>query len=272
MSKKWYNNGYIEILCSSDCVPESFKKGRLQGRRWFNNGVVESYTTECPEGFVSGRLPLNEATKQKMSQNSYIKKAPAEYKHNRAIKGWDTRRKWEKDRWEEYIETLSISCSKALRKSPWNKGKVGVQKAWNKGLKLILSPESVENMKRKQYETKKKNNSFHISKQEDLMYLELCNHYGADDVVRQYSDERYPFACDFYIKSQDLFIEFNRTWTHGGKPFNSSDPECINKLSIWREKARTSKYYQTAIYVWTKLDVIKLNTFITNNLNYKIIY
>ena len=30
--------------------------------------------------------------------------------------------------------------------------------------------------------------------------------------------DRYPFACDFYISSLDLFIECNYHWTHGGKP------------------------------------------------------
>ena len=69
----------------------------------------------------------------------------------------------------------------------------------------------------KQIETKKRAHSFKKSKKEDLYYNYLCNIYGSDDVVRQYSDDRYPFSCDFYIKSKDLFIECNFHWTHGYK-------------------------------------------------------
>ena len=30
-----------------------------KGLRWFNNGIINSYSEECPEGFVAGRLKLN---------------------------------------------------------------------------------------------------------------------------------------------------------------------------------------------------------------------
>ena len=57
----------------------------------------------------------------------------------------------------------------------------------------------------------KKNNSYGKSREEDNYYKQLLSIYSSEDIVRQYYDkERYPFHCDFYIKSEDLFIEFNR--------------------------------------------------------------
>ncbi len=66
--------------------------------------------------------------------------------------------------------------------------------------------------KQKEYITKKANGTMNSSKPEELFYKELCEIYGEADVVHGYSiDPRYPFNCDFYIKSQDLFIELNYT-------------------------------------------------------------
>ena len=45
------------------------------------------------------------------------------------------------------------------------------------------------------------------------------------DVITQYKDDRYPFACDFYIPSLDLFIECNYHWTHGGKPYEGTEDD-----------------------------------------------
>lgn len=124
----------------------------------------------------------------------------------------------------------------------------------------------------KQNETKKKNKSFNTSKRECVLFDELCQKYGANNVVQQYKDDRYPFVCDFYIKSQDLFIELNAHWTHGEHPFNSSSEDDVKKLNIWKEKAKTSKFYLNAIETWTIRDVNKLNCFINNKLNFIILY
>lgn len=60
---------------------------------------------------------------------------------------------------------------------------------------------------RKSYETKRRNNSFNTSSDEEVYYNYLLQHFEETDILRQYRDERYPFNCDFYIKSLDLFIE-----------------------------------------------------------------
>lgn len=124
----------------------------------------------------------------------------------------------------------------------------------------------------KEYLTKSKNKSFNISSDEEYFYKELLKIFNSDNVMRQYKEVRYPFACDFYIKSLDLFIELNINWTHGFMPFNENLKECLDKLVIWKEKAKTSNFYKSAIKVWTKSDPLKLQTAKENNLNYITIY
>ena len=55
-------------------------------------------------------------------------------------------------------------------------------------------------------------------------------------------------------------------------PYIKGNEICENQLNEWIEKSKNSNYYKNAIYTWTDLDVRKLNTFKSNNLNYEIIY
>lgn len=63
--------------------------------------------------------------------------------------------------------------------------------------------------KSKEFATKKARGTFSTSGPELQFYDYLCTQYGSENVERQYKDKRYPYACDFYIKSEDLFIELN---------------------------------------------------------------
>lgn len=139
----------------------------------------------------------------------------------------------------------------------------------HKGRKL--SKEELEIRAAKEYETKKKNNSFNTSKPEENLYKQLLEQYNGK-VIRRYKEERYPFYCDFYIPDEDLFIELNNHWTHGGKPFDPNDKECKEKLAFWEEKAKVSQFYENAIKTWTVRDVEKQRVAKENQLNYKIIY
>ncbi len=116
--------------------------------------------------------------------------------------------------------------------------------------------------------TKRKNHTFNTSKQEEDLYKKLIDKYGKDDVVRQYKSDVYPFACDFYIKSKDLYIEFQGMWTHGKHPYNKDSEEDNLVLEQWKEKAKTSKFYKNAIETWTVRDVKKRECAKKNNLNY----
>lgn len=125
-----------------------------------------------------------------------------------------------------------------------------------------MLPELLE----RNYASKRKNNSFNTSIPEKQMAELLIILFGKDDVSAQYKDERYPFMCDFYIHSRDLFIELNATWTHGNHWFDLENDVDANVLGKW--SMRDSDYYTNAIRNWTERDVIKRSTARENNLNY----
>lgn len=111
-----------------------------------------------------------------------------------------------------------------------------------------------DNVVRKTRETKAERHTFHTSFGEDALYDKLCQRFGSQDIVRQYSSDVYPFACDFYIKSRDLYLELNGSWTHGTGWFEGSDSD-EDTVALWAK--RGTRYYQNAIHVWTSADVQK---------------
>lgn len=141
--------------------------------------------------------------------------------------------------------------------------------AQSKSFKLLYSINKNEYMS-KQYETKKKNKSFNISKTEENLFNIIKKKYP--NVERQYKSNEYPYACDFYIKELNMYIEYNGSWTHGKHPFNINDIDDNAILVKYKNKAIASKYYKNAIYTWTELDVKKLNTAKQNNIKMLIVY
>ena len=98
-------------------------------------------------------------------------------------------------------------------------------------------------------------------------YSYLIRLFGEKNIDPQHLDKnKYPFACDFYIKPIDVYVELNGMWTHGGHPFNPKNPDDIEKLEMWRSK--DNKFYNNAIYTWTDLDARKRKTATKNRLNY----
>ena len=124
------------------------------------------------------------------------------------------------------------------------------------------------------FKTKLKNNSFSKSKEEDKCYELLKEKYF--DIIRQYRSELYPFNCDFYIPSRDLYVEYNGSQYHHNHPFDKNNKDDIKELHILQEKSNNSlrhkqgkkSQYDTMIYVWTDLDVRKRNIAKQNNLNF----
>ena len=119
--------------------------------------------------------------------------------------------------------------------------------------KLRMSLNS-EEVKSKIYNTKKRNNSFNKSTDEDLSYIYISELYP--DVQRQvkYSKDR-NYIADFYIPCLDLYIECDYHWTHGGHVYDKTNVQDITKVKLWDSK--NTKYYNNAINTWTKKDVEK---------------
>lgn len=132
--------------------------------------------------------------------------------------------------------------------------------------------ENNSSIKAKEYETKLKNGTFNSSKPENEFYETLVALFGSGDVLRQYRDARYPFRCDFYVKSLDAFIELNLSWTHGGHRFDPASAEDAAKLDLWKKKAETSKYYAIAMKTWTDRDISKFEAAEAGGIRYHACY
>lgn len=123
------------------------------------------------------------------------------------------------------------------------------------------------------YETRRKNGTITTSSPEETTYEQLCKIFNTNDIVRQYKSKLYPFHCDFYIKSLDLYLELNLHWAHGEHLFNKYNKDDLEKLAIWQSKADTgNSYYKRAITTWTTRDPLKFETAQKNNLNYIVLY
>lgn len=179
----------------------------------------------------------------------------------------------------EIRNNVSIAVIEAFKQSEVKANhKAGIAKALeNEQMHINLSigisnayKQRKEQILQKRNETKRRNNSFHISKPELLVKQFLEQVFS--DVQYQHISKEYPFSCDFYVPSLDLYIECHFNWTHGGRPFDENDESCIEQLDTWKEKAKTSQFYQNAIYQWTDLDVRKRQCVIDNNLNWLAFY
>ena len=130
-----------------------------------------------------------------------------------------------------------------------------------------------DDVKNKIWESLKKHKSYNKSKPEDICYKLLKEKYP--DIIRQYYSDKYPFKCDFYIPSKDLYLEYNGFF-HQKHFFNKNDINDIKHLNELKEKANKSNAhllgkqsrYDTAIYVWTDLDVRKQQCVKQNKLNF----
>lgn len=253
----WINNGVkAKFIPNTETIPDGWKKGRLKSHlnpkaqsatmkakhfHHYTDGIHEIHVEEdCPppDGYVRGRPPMTADQKEKLAA------AHTGLHHTEETK----------QKISEHSNNNRIKAMETILH------KYGSFDAYYKGLIL------------KGLETKRKNNTLNTSQIEKNMYYDLCESYGKQNVLRQYKEDRYPFYCDFYIKSEDLFIELNAHWTHGGKPYDPEDKECQEKLTLWKEKAKTSQYFSTAIQTWTVRDVEKQRIAKQNNLNYTVIY
>ena len=114
-------------------------------------------------------------------------------------------------------------------------------------------------------QSKRDHHTFNTSSAEELFkqYLESRD----IQYIYQYKSSAYPFNCDFYIPSLDLYIEIQGSWTHGGHPYGSQIDD-HKTLQQWRKKSINSLYFANAIEVWTQRDVKKRLVAKENNLNY----
>ena len=123
-------------------------------------------------------------------------------------------------------------------------------------------------------DTKKNKNSFMSSNLEEQAYQLLLTKFDKDNIIRQYKSLVYPFRCDFYIKSLDLYIEYQGSHYHYKEPFDKNNPKHIERLKklIIKNNNKSSKshksQYEKMIKVWIIEDPLKREIAQKNNIKY----
>ena len=260
MKFRWYTNGTQDIkVQEGDVIPNGFHPGRrTAGRTAWNKGLTKKDNPNLKgssSSFQKGHVPWNKGktketdpTLRKISEIVSVKNKgkPA---HNRGV-----------PMKEESRKKLSESH---MGITSWAKGLTKETDCRIKTIsdKLMGHPVSSETIA-KGWATKHRNGTCKSSVPEDKMYVELCARYGVCNVLRNYNgDSRYPYPVDFYVITEDLFIELNLFWMHNDHPFDAESSSDVSVLQEWVEKASNgSAQYKTAIQIWTQKDVLKLNT------------
>lgn len=251
-------NGKIRKYCSYKCMnsnKEKIKMGVKSSKERFgdkNYNNREKYRKTNLEKFGTDHPWKNKKILEKCFETSYNRYNERYYFNKKEVKDKALKLAW--------------SSSAINKRNSTNLEKFGntipsKTKLISNKLKEILNNPEIEI---KKHNTKIKNNSYAKSKSEDKSFLLLKEKYN--EVLRQYRSEQYPFNCDFYIPSKDLYIECNYFWTHGKFPYIEAEQKCIEKLNNW--KSKNTKFYNNAINVWTISDVKKRNIAKEKQLNW----
>ena len=256
-------------------INKSFNPNTNGGKICINNGITCKYIYEKEfdiyesQGWIKGSttkgIKRTDEFKQKVSKAA---KNMSEESKLKRVRSWQINYNNKTDEQKRIIrEKHSYSMNHRSEEQIAQ---------WRKNLGFD-DPEKTKNRVEKGINTKRKNHTFNVSIPENTVYQYLQTIFDVSDIFREYKDPRYPYYCDFYIKSRDLFIECNFHWTHGSHPFNENNKEDLKLLEIIRSKqyidenGKRNSFF-TFEDVWTNRDVIKLQTLKSNNLNYLFCY
>lgn len=299
----WYNNGEVETLIfESDNVPDGYVRGRLKTGRSWNKGLTKYTNPSVAKISESNRLSGDDYSGtrydyllEKFSGNTEF----IDYYNTHLCTeclvqfniSWDDLHILIDMLGLELPQQHTITLKDYIFDDEFRKRQSNILKGkntWSKGRKRTLTEINHQKQswnkrteaqhkeaKYKEYLTKKANGTLGRHKTKDEQELEkiLVEYFGDEDVQYNYFDkERYPFKCDFYIKSKELFIELHAGWEHQEHPFNSNNKEDLFLLEELKLKSLDSDYYKNVIYQWTDLDLRKVETAKKNNLNYIVGY
>lgn len=155
---------------------------------------------------------------------------------------------------KEYNKNLDpdIKKERNIRRS------ISCKKSWSNP-DLIAKQKKTAQINRQKY-----NQSDHVCRtyQEQLIFNKLKESYS-DVEYDIYVDDRYPYYCDFYIKSLDLFIEYQGHPSHGSYPYIENDIKSINEAN---------KLYGAWRDIYINRDYQKYKKAIESNINFIRIY
>lgn len=295
MNTIYYTNGVSTIRIPENQEPPiGYWRGRTFKSNPWNKGLTKESSekvlqntnhaqeTRRNRNYTAWNKGLSKSTDSRVSINYEKSTATLRSRYGVSNPGQLPHEAWNKGLTSETDGRVAKISAKRKGSIAWNKGltkdtdhRIHSHKVSQETKDKIRNAHLSEVTQFKRYHTMIKNKTLGLNSNtvvEQNYYAYLLNQYSENDIKRWYMDARYPFKCDFYIVSEDKFIEIHGTWTHGGQPYDPDNPECQKQLLEWQEKAKTSKYYQNAIYTWTDLDVRKRKIAEENKLNYQVIY
>lgn len=293
--RHYYHKGDHTLVCYEDEVPEGYIPGPSAAwKKKRNDTYIKRYGVRSPSQLeeVKNKLREKALTAKRKREQTLIEKYGVDnamkaecikQKMSHIISSEEVQEKTRRTCRERYgvdsvaaLETTKQKMKETLEEhygvdTPL-KSRVIKDKKDNTMLERygVTCPLECSEIKKRRQDTLRKNKTFNTSLPEESTYQELVQKYGEDDVLREYTDSRYPFKCDFYIKSKDLFIELNLHPSHGEHPF---DPESIEDQRLVEElRAKGDTWSNMIVDVWTERDYNKIKFMKDNNLNYILIY
>lgn len=295
---KWYNNGESEIYINSEeCIPNGFTEGRLSKLHQLKNQISKEqlyklYIIENkPFDIVFKELNITRKDLRRLLTYYKIKKDAKQrslnntYKRSKEIvlevaaKSSMTQKK----RWEEISPEFKQYWSAKCRDTMLN---LDAETANRKSLAYKSYWKSLSDKQRQEINSRRSascrsawSNPYLIEKSNETKRINRLKSVGRlcrtlaeqklyDKLIALFPDtlydikvdDRYPFYCDFYIPSLDLFIELQAHPSHGRLP--------IEMMSI----EEYSKYKSSWADVFGRRDVEKLQYITKNNLNFIRVY
>lgn len=252
-----YNNGYKTYCCRKCARACQHTETQASNTRKQHIKELDDYVTINKDNlsnydnkYMSKLCVNNKLTKYYISIGSSINKKYAN------IRYWLNNRIPWANSWSETIYCVLNNIVNIPKCKVCGNNAISL---WH----TTLSTEQKQNKLEKEYETKHINGTFNTSKMENMIGDYIMSKFP--DMKRQYKSAAYPFLCDYYIPSLDIYIEYQGSWTHGGHPFDTQEND-NTILKMWQNKH--TKYYDNAIHTWTIRDVEKRETAKKNNIKY----
>lgn len=174
---------------------------------------------------------------------------------------------------QEFRERVASTCMTKYGNKCSLASEDGIKKktaTWLKNLG-VDHPSKCPSVSEKQWESKKRNGHAASSKVEEQIHDLLVERYGT--VFRNHKTSLYPFHCDFYIPIIDTYIEYQGFEGHGGHSFDYNNPDDVDKLLLWAERADKKKLdrrnkYLAYVHTWAERDPMKRACASRNKLNW----
>lgn len=221
-----------------------------------------------------------------------LKKAMSteEAKHNKSCA---TKLNWQKegyrehmqqvicDRWkdEDFKKKVSDNLKQILNNPEVKlKQSLSIKKALSNPevkQKMCIANKAIANnpeVRNKINATRKLRGTCNSSSWETYCYNELTKLFK--NVEHHYRSTEYPFECDLYIPELKLYIELNFTWMH--QPtfgfYDKTNSKHVEQLLLLKDKAKTSRAYQSAVINWSIKDLAKRDYAKEHNLNWLVFW